>query len=169
MKLASKRMIIVLPTVCLSLLAVSCVGVRGTSMSLIPSSEEVKPGEQFEIEVQVEPGKQGISAIEISLSFDSQAMQVIQVKPGMLLGERPLSGISNIDNEVGTLSYSLSRIGETKAPTPTASFAVIVFQILDRAQGGDYELSFAGVGLANENFEDILEITLKGASIKVKP
>jgi len=168
MKLANRWLIIILTVVCLSLLAVSCAGLRGTSIALIPSPQEVKPGEQFEIKVQVEPGKQGISAIEINLSFDPQAMQIIEVKPGTLLGERPLSGILNIDNEAGTLSYSLARIGETDVPTLTGTFAVITFQMLDWAQGGNYELSFTGVGFTNEDFEDIVGIQLKGANIKIR-
>lgn len=168
MKLASKRLIIIFAVVCLSLLAVSCAGVGGTSISLIPSPEEVKPGEQFEVKVQVEPGKQGISAVEINLSFDPQAMQVIEIKPGTLLGEIPLPGILNIDNEAGTLSYSLARIGETDAPTPAATFAVITFQILQWAKAGDYELNFPSVGFADEKFEDIPDVQLKGASLKIK-
>jgi hypothetical protein len=85
------------------------------------------------------------------------------------LGERPLAGILNIDNEAGTLGYSLARIGETTAPTSGATFAVITFQILNSAQPGDYKLGFTGVGLASENFEDISGIRVKGASIKISP
>ena len=95
-------------------------------------------------------------------------MQVVEVKPGELLGERPLPGILNIDNEAGTLGYSLARIGETTAPTSGATFAVITFQILNSAQPGDYELTFSSVGFANENFEDIPDIQVKETSIKIK-
>jgi hypothetical protein len=168
MKLANRLPIIVIIAVCLSLLAVSCAKGAGVSVALSPLPEKVKPGEQFKVEVRVEPGKQGISAGEINLSFDSQVMQVVEVKPGELLGERPLPGILNIDNEAGTLNYSLARIGETTAPTSGATFAVITFQILNSAEPGDYKLGFTGVGLANENFEDISGIRVKGASVKIK-
>jgi len=168
MRLANRLLVII--TVCLSLLAISCqcATVGGGNVVLAPSPEEVKPGEQFEVEVQVKPGNQGVSAVEINLSFEPQAMQAVDVKPGVLLGDRPLPGILNIDNEAGTVSYSLARIGETKAPTLANSFAVITFQVLNSAQPGDYELSFTGVGLANENFESIQDIRVKGASVKIK-
>lgn len=168
MKLANRLPIIVIIAVCLGLLAVSCAKGAGVSVALSPSPEKVKPGEQFKVEVRVEPGKQGVSAGEINLSFDSQVMQVVEVKPGELLGERPLPGILNIDNEAGTLNYSLARIGETTAPTPASAFAIVTFQVLEAAKAGDYELTFSGVGLANENFEDIPGVRVKGASIKIK-
>jgi hypothetical protein len=139
-----------------------------TSVSIEPASVEVGTGEQFTAVMKVNPVGKGVSAGEINLSFDPQAMQVVEVKPGDLLGERPLPGILNIDNEAGTVSYSLARIGETTPPTSGAPFAVITFQILKSAQPGDYNLSFTGVGLANENFEDIRDIQVTGAGIKIK-
>lgn len=168
MRMAGRWLIITI--VCLSLLATSCqcAGGGGSSLALVPSSKEIKAGEQFEVEVQVKPGKQGVSAVEINLSFDPQVVQVIDIKPGTLLGDGPLPGILNIDSEAGTISYSLARIGATEAPTPAATFAVITFQVLNSAEGGDYELSPTGVGLANENFEDIQDIRITGASVRVK-
>jgi hypothetical protein len=161
---------LIITIVCLSLLATSCqcAGGGGASLALVPSPNEIKPGEQFEVEVQVKPGKQGLSAVEINLSFEPEVMQVIDIKPGELLGDGPLPGILNIDSEAGTVSYSLARIGATEAPTPAATFAIITFQILNSAQGGDYELTLTGVGAANENFEDIKDIRVKGASVRVK-
>lgn len=168
MKLAN-RLLVLLIVVCLGLVTVSCqcAGGGGASVALALSSEEVRPSEQFEVKVQVEPGKQGVSAVEVKLSFEPQTMQVVEVKPGALLGERPLPGILNIDNEAGTVSYSLARIGTTEVPTPAATFAVITFQVLNSAQPGDYELSFTSVGLANEKLEDVQDFRVKGASVKI--
>lgn len=168
MRLANRLLVLII-IVCLGLVTVSCqcAGGGGASVALALSSQEVKPGEQFEVKVQVEPGKQGVSAVEIKLSFEPQAMQVVEVKSGALLGDRPLPGILNVDNEAGTVSYSLARIGTTEVPTPAATFAVITFQVLNSAQPGDYELSFSSVGLANEKFEGIEDIRVKGASVKV--
>lgn len=168
LKLPSKLLIIA-AILCLtsSITSCTCAGGRVTA-SLLLSSEEAMPGEQFEVQVEVRPGKQGISAVEINLAFDSQAMQVLDTRPGELLGEAPLPGILKIDNEAGTLNYSLARIGETRAPTPVAVFAIITFQILESAKAGDYEFSLTNVGLASQNFEDISDIQIKGASIKVR-
>jgi len=161
---------LIITIVCLSLLATSCqcAGGGGASLALVPSPREIKPGEQFEVKVQVKPGKKGVSAVEINLSFDPRVMQVIDIKPGTLLGDSPLPGILNIDSEAGTVSYSLARIGATEAPTPAVTFAIITFQILNSAQGGDYELTLTGVGAANENFEDIKDIRITEASVRVK-
>jgi hypothetical protein len=161
---------LIITIMCLGLLATSCqcAGGGGVSLALVPSPKEIKPGEQFEVEVQVKPGKQGVSAVEIDLSFAPEVMQVIDIKPGALLGDMPLPGILNIDSDAGTVNYSLARIGATEAPTPAATFAVITFQILNSAQGGDYELTLDGAGVANENFEEIQDIRAIGASVRVK-
>jgi hypothetical protein len=167
MKWVNRLLVITIITVCLILPTTSCAGGKQVSIALSLSAKQVTPGEQFKVQVQVEPQKQGVSAGEINLSFDSQAMQVVEVKPGTLLGERPLAGILNIDNEAGTLGYSLARIGETTAPTSGAAFAIVTFQILNSAQPGDYELELTKVGLANENFGDIGDFTIQGASVKI--
>ena len=168
MKLAN-RLLVLLIIVCLGLVTVSCqcAGGGGASVALALSSEEVRPSEQFEVKIQVELGKQGVSAVEVKLSFEPQTMQVVEVKPGALLGERPLPGILHIDNEAGTVSYSLARIGTTEVPTPAATFAVITFQVLNSAQPGDCELSFTSVGLANEKLDGIEDIRVKGTSVKI--
>jgi hypothetical protein len=167
-KLAN-RLLVLLIVVCLGLVTVSCqcAGGGGASVALVPSPKVIKPSEQFEVKVQVEPEKQGVSAVEVKLSFEPQTMQVVEVKPGALLGERPLPGILNIDNEAGALSYSLARIGTTEVPTPAATFAVITFQVLNSAQPGDCELSFTSVGLANEKLDGIEDIRVKGTSVKI--
>ena len=169
MKLLSRLAIIAI-TLCLPLVTVSCTcAVGGATVSLIPSLEEGRPGEHFEVGVQIEPGDQGVSAVEINLAFEPQAIQVVDVRPGALLGERPLPGMLEIDNEVGSLNYSLARVGETIAPTPDAVFAVIMFQILEPANPGNYELDLINIGLADENFNDTKGIQLKDASIRVRP
>jgi hypothetical protein len=162
--------LLIITTVYLGLSAISCQ--CGTTvevgLTVEPSTEEVKPGAQFQVVIQVTPRKQGISAVEINLSFEPRAIQVVEVRSGTLLGQRPLPGISDIDNQSGTLSYSLARIGETATPTPANPFAEITFQVLDSAQTGDYQLSITSIGLANESFEAITNIQSQEATIKIE-
>ncbi len=139
------------------------------SVFITPAFTEATSGEEFTVAVEVEPASKGISAGEINLAFEPEAMQIVHVKPGTLLGERPLPGVNIIDNEAGTLSYSSARIGQTKAPTEHATFAVITFQSLEAAKTGNYELKLTSVGLADENFEDVTAIELKGANIEIRP
>jgi len=169
LRLSNRLLAIVIVTLGLSLVAISCAEGKGVSASLVPSPEEIVRGEQFEIKVWVEPVERGVSAGEISVSFDPEAMQTVNIEPGELLGEDPLLGISNIDNDFGTIRYSLARIGETKAPTQAAAFAVISFQVLESAPTGDYQLTLTAIGLANEDFEDITGVKVEGASIKISP
>jgi hypothetical protein len=141
-------------TLCLCLFAAACSCGGGTSASLATSNLEVKPGEEFELIVNINPGNRGISAVEISLNFDNSTAQVVDVAPGELLGERPLTGLFRI--EAGTLAYSLARIGKTEAPTPAAVFAHIKCRLLESATGGDCQFNLTSVNLADENFKDII-------------
>jgi len=66
--------------------------------------------------------------------------------PSAFVGDRPLSGILNIDNKAGALSYSLAPMAETGIASPAATFVVMTCQIPDSAQAGDYELALLALG-----------------------
>lgn len=175
------KLVIAAVTLCLLFTTASCapsamppprgdtVDGAAISVTLIPSTEEAEPGEWFEVQVAVEPGNQGISAVEINLTYEPQAMRVGSVGAGPLLGENPLQGILKVDNQTGSLSYSLARVGKTTSPTQPATFAIIKFQILESAEALNVLVfKLNRVGLADENFEDISGIEINaGASIKI--
>jgi hypothetical protein len=139
------------------------------SVFITPASMEVTSGQKFTVSVEVEPAHKGISAGEINLAFEPEAMQVVNIEPGTLLGERPLPGVKVVDNEAGTLSCSLARIGQTEAPTEPATFAIITLQSVEAVKTGNYELELTGVALADENFEAVKTIEFKGANIRTRP
>jgi len=130
-------------------------------------SIEVKPGEEFTIEVKVDPGSYGISGGEINVGFNSTAFEVTEVSPGDLLGPSPLEGKKDIDNNEGTVSYAIARIGPTTPPTPLGAFAQIRFKVREDAQAGTYEIKLTEVGLTDEEFEDIPEASLSHRSVEV--
>ena len=146
----------------------SCTVPKGASAYISPISQEASPGQAVTIEVKVEPSNYGVSGGEIHLSFDSTAMKAIGYEAGDLLGNTPLVGLEELDNDAGTLKYALARSGDTPVPTQTGVFMVIDFEILDTVETAAYHLQLVKVGLADEEFEEIEELNVQDASVEIK-
>ncbi|MEE9198585.1 MAG: cohesin domain-containing protein [Dehalococcoidia bacterium] len=139
----------------------------GVVVELDPPSIQAGAGEEIVITVRVDPKDEGISGGEINLAFDPNILTVVGLEPGGLFGPTPLVGAELVDAEAGTLTYALARIGATSPHTPAGAFARITFEIADAAPEGRHELAITRMGLANEVFQDILEIDLQSAVITV--
>ena len=148
--------------------AASCAVPLKASVYISPASQEASSGQVVTVEVKVEPSNYGVSGGEIHLSFDSTAMTVLSYEAGDFLGATPLVGMEELDNQAGTLSYVLARIGESPVPTPPGTFMVVDFEVLDTAEIGTYHLQLVKVGLADEEFEDIEGLNIQGASVEIK-
>ena len=167
--------ILFMPFLCLllTLAACACPAPTPTPTSgvtlvwIAPSPVGAQPGEEFDIRLEVDSDGKGISAGEISLSFNSEVMEVIGAEPGDLLGPDPLEGIRRIDNERGTVRYALGRVGVTHPSTEPGTFAILTFRIPDGAKTGNYSIDIISVGLADEKFEDISPIQIKGGQVSV--
>ena len=140
---------------------------EGVAVYILLPSPEAEVGAEFEARVCVEVEERGISAGEILLTFDADTMEVVRIEPGDLLGSGPLVGLHEIDNQSGTVKYAIARVGSTSVPTPPGVFAILKFKVLESAESGTYELNLSKVGLADEEFEDIVGIEAEGASIEV--
>ncbi len=134
---------------------------------LDPALLEAKPGQEFTIRIQIKPTGWGVSGGEISLSFDPAALEVVELKPGDLLGLSPLVGLKKIDHQAGLIRYALARVGPTPVPTPPGAFAVVRFRVLEKASLGTYELKLTKVGLADENFQDVKDFKIYGALVRI--
>ena len=138
-----------------------------TTASLAPSSVDVQPGDEFTIEVNVDPAGKGISGGEISLRFDPAVVTVVSVEAGQLLGAEPLEGIKQIDEGEGTLRYALARLGATAVPTPSGTFARVTFQVAEGAEAGSYSLELESVALADEAFKDVTPVDIHSGEMTV--
>lgn len=136
---------------------------------LSPTSIEAEPGQQVTIEIKVKPAGWGVSGGEINLAFNSDVLEGVTIEPGDFLGSNPIVGLNRIDNQGGVVRLALARVGETTVPSPPGILATVQFRVLDSAISGTYELELTKVGLADENFEDITDFAIQGASIKISP
>lgn len=96
--------------------------VQQVFIHLAPVSVEVNPGDTVRIEVRVEPGQNGISGGEVTVSFDPSLLQAMDIRPGDLLGSDPLVGMKEIDNQGGEVRCALGRVGVTPIPTSPGVF-----------------------------------------------
>jgi len=148
--------------------AVAFVAAELVSVYIEPSSLELKQGEEFKVRIKVDPGSKGISAGEINVTFNSDVFECIDISPGDILGASPLEGVKRIDNAAGFLHYAIARIGRTEPPTPPGIFAEIRFKVKSEANIGTYTIELLGVGLADEEFKDITNISIGNRLVEVK-
>jgi hypothetical protein len=138
------------------------------SVYIEPTSIELKPEEEFKVRIKVDPKGKGISAGEINVTFNIDAFECINISPGDILGPSPLEGVKRIDNAAGFLRYAIARIGRTEPPTSPGVFAEIRFKVKSKVNIGTYNIELVGVGLADEGFKDITNISIGNRLVAVK-
>lgn len=140
-------------------------------VNLDPSPDEVRPGEEFTLNINVDPNGHGISAGEIELfSVSNQVMEILidEVREGTLLGSEPIEGIKEKTGSVGgreNLKYSIARKGTTPVPTETGTLATVKLRIRMGTKAGEYGIPNA-VKLTDEDFHS-LEFIPPTVAIKV--
>ena len=129
---------------------------------------EVTRGQQFQIEVLVDPDANGVSGGEIHLTYDPALVQVIDVTPGTLLGDNPLQGAKDINNGAGLLTYAIARVGETSVPSGAGTLAVITLRVPTTAAVGSTLLELTWVALTDESFVFIRNVNTTRGQITVR-
>jgi hypothetical protein len=133
-----------------------------------PPSLEVKPGQEFTVKICADPGGKGISAGEVNVIFNPDVLECIDIGSGDILGPSPLVGVKKIDNVNGSLRFAIARIGRTEPPTQPGVFAEIRFKAKPEANIGTYTIELVGIGLADEKFNDITDISIDDGSVEVR-
>ena len=133
-----------------------------------PALAKAARGQEIELQVVVEPGLNGVSAGEITLSFDPGFIQVIDIEAGDFLGAKPAQGPRRIDNTAGTALYALARVGETSSPSPDGTFATIRVRVQDSSASGQGQLGLTEVKFTDDAFEFISDVEVTDTAIEVK-
>ncbi|MCW7075273.1 MAG: cohesin domain-containing protein, partial [Candidatus Methanospirare jalkutatii] len=140
------------------------------TVSIEPASTPgLRPGDAFSVNVTVDPAGRGINGAEVKIAFDATVVECEDVSPGNLLGERPLEGKKEIDNENGMVWYKLYRRGSTPVPTEEGTFAVLSFKVKEDAPEGTYYLKISSAELTDENFNYISPIEIKNGTFTIVP
>jgi len=139
------------------------------TVSVEPASMTLCPGDAFSVNVTVDPAGRGVSAADVKIAFDASVVECEDVSPGNLLGDSPLEGKKEIDNENGMIWYALARIGDTPVPTEKGTFAVLSFKVKEDAPEGTYYLKISSAKLTDENFAYISPIETKNGTFTIVP
>ena len=110
------------------------------------------------MEVRLDPQGRGISGVQFDLQFTPSVVEVVNIRPGPLLGPSPLE-VNNPGDKPGILVYAAARQGATKSNTPPGAVATMRLRVLDKVPvGTKLDLSLANVQLADENIQRVPDI-----------
>ena len=138
-------------------------------MHINPSPPKAGPGDEITVIVEAQIAGNGISGSEIMVEFDPSMCQVIGLEPGELLGDSPLVGAEEIDNQRGAIHYASARKGMTQPTDCMGSLATINFKVNDSSPNGTCNLTLKEVNLTNEQFGEISGFAIQNGVVEVVP
>jgi hypothetical protein len=136
---------------------------------VISSPQKASSGQEIAVIVEIHTTGQGISGSEIALEFDPLAFEVTGLAPGDLMGNGPLVGAEEIDNQNGIIHYALARKGITQITDSSGVLAIINLRITDSATGGTCNLTLKEINLTNERFEEINGLPVQNGVVEIAP
>ena len=148
-------------------------GATAVSISMVSAAEEVRPGQEFNVDVNLSPRQGGIRGVEFEIDFDPAILQIADVEPGTLLGEKPEDIQSDLpsigtDEKAGILHYADVQLGALETPSPPGTVATIRFRVLaDAAAGVETALRFTEVKIPDEEAGGYLDVVI-GDELRVK-
>ena len=123
------------------------------TVDLATETTELQPGQEFDVEVALDPAGREISGVQVWIDYDPALLEPVGVEPGTLLGVAPIEAGPIVDEVEGVFQCAAARIG----PTEAGLFAAIRFRVLDSvATAAEPVLKISQVKIPDEN---ILEIT----------
>jgi len=157
------RILTIFLIVTLGLFPHGLASAQGTTVVSVSGPEEVNPGEQFTVEILVEP-ETAIAGVQFDLAFDSSLVTVDSVAEGNLLpqgGATTYFSAGAIDNIVGTISGVAGAITTPGQTVSTAgTFAVLTLSA--GTQGGISPLTLSSVVVGDINGQPVQVSVVSG-------
>jgi hypothetical protein len=147
----------------LGLLPLSMVSAQGVTVVSVSAPSQVNSGEQFTIDIIVEP-ETAIAGVQFSLAFDSSLVTVDGVAEGDLLspdGASTYFSTGTIDNVAGTITAVAGAIttpGQTVSTTGT--FTIIT--LTARIESGTYPVTLSSVLVGDMNGQSVPITVING-------
>lgn len=111
-----------------------------TILSLSPSTNQAKKGQQFPVKVIVNPGQNIVSIVDMYILFDASKLKLVSITPNKDAFQTTLRG-PNIQAGSANLSVNIGS-DSTKAITTTTTVATLLFEALDNTTSGPVKISF---------------------------
>ena len=157
------RILTIFLIVTLGLLPYGLASAQGGTVISVSALEEVNQGDQFTVEILVEP-ETAIAGVQFDLAFDSSLVTVDSVAEGNLLsqdGATTYFSAGVIDNIAGTISGVAGAITTPgQAVSTTGVFAVIT--ITAGMQGGISPLTLSSILIGDINGQPVQVSVISG-------
>lgn len=105
-------------------------------------------------DVWVNTGSFGISGGEVTLRYLDSGCSVQAFASGTLLGQNPLVGHGTIDNDAGIAVLALARVGTTRSPGTSGSFATVTLGCPSNSSVSIPSLGLSAL-MADQQFEKV--------------
>ena len=120
------------------------------TMKVVPSSIDRIVGDEFSIDIAIEPGDAEVYSTQYTLGFDPEILEVLSQEEGDFLNEAGAANTievkNEIDNEAGKLGYGVTRMGVTTGVTTTGTLSQITFRVIGGDRGSYLNLTGVVVG-----------------------
>ena len=120
------------------------------TMKVVPSSIDRTVGDEFSIDIVIEPDDAEVYSTQYTLGFDPEILEALSQEEGDFLNEagaaNTIEATNNIDNEAGKLEYGLTRMGVTTGVTTTGTLSQITFRVVGGDRGSYLNLTEVVVG-----------------------
>ena len=114
-----------------------------TSLSISPPTQSKNPGQTLNFSVRMDTGENQVTGLDIRLSFDPSAIEIVSIQQGSGILNLNQQFISNSDNTAGQIAYSTYTAEKTKAVQGTGLEVLnISASVKTDALAGSYTLSF---------------------------
>ena len=114
-----------------------------TTMKVIPSSIDCNRGEEFGIEIVVDPDGAEVYGVQYELIFDTTSLECVSQTKGDFLsqdGANTIEIVNRFNNTIGKVEYGETRMGVKTGVTSTGTLANITFRAIGD-QGSYLELT----------------------------
>ena len=147
------------------------------SIDMVPTATELRPGDELNVQLTLDAHGRAISGVELGIVFDPDVLQVEEVVPGKLLGDKPAEvrgaiPFMDIDNDTGALHYIdvWVRSEGAEPPAPVGVVATVRLRVLVGASGGETTLRLTGVKVPDEDPQQIRDVdTGSPVGLRISP
>jgi len=150
------------------ILAISQTASAAT-ISVEPSYLNVTPGEEFSVNITVDPGGDEIYGAQYTLHFDNIRLRALSQNKGPFLsqdGESTNVYKNEFDNAHGELKYGESRIGEGEVVGGVADPGVLATIEFEVRSPGTSEIRFEEVKLSDPGANPITNLTINNGTVE---
>jgi len=162
----ARRGIVCCCALLLMLLCLTTATSATPKISVYPSSIKASPGENFTIEIRIDPNGAEIYGVQYNLYFNPSILNATSQSQGTFLsqdGENTIVLVNKINNTIGKIEYGESRIGVEEGVKEAGVISSISFEVIGT---GRSELKLSNVILSDLNATPI-EATIESGTVDV--